>query len=178
MVKEFEDTYQRMATDAALNSFTQEFSFPVPILPGDNSLIEDFLADIGIQLQKEYTLMPASFRLHLHYVAHILFRLVILREYLHRPPENDDDIFQLVNQSCVSWIWTPPEQALAACHGEENTSCNSHLALPPTPLLYKLAVIEDNNLILADDEPLVAIQVFESMNWTCGSALFGGLQKP
>ena len=41
MLKEFEDSHQGTVTDEVLHSLAQHFSFPVPCLPGDVSLIED-----------------------------------------------------------------------------------------------------------------------------------------
>ena len=76
---------------------TQDFSFPVPILPGDASLIEDFLADMDIQLRKETGTITHGPRL-LH-LRPALFGLVILRIYLNRSYENDQDIFQLVKSN-------------------------------------------------------------------------------
>jgi hypothetical protein len=166
---EFEDSHQQKATDGDLHGLAQHFSFPVPILSSNDSLIEDFLADIGFQFRKEAELAVLS--LHLQYVEPILFRLVILQVYLRRPPENDHNIFELVKENRVSQIWTSHEQALAACHGEENTSHNSPLAHPPALPLYKIAVIDDSGLVISDDEPLITIRSLQSVRW----ALSGGL---
>jgi hypothetical protein len=174
--KEFKDTRSRTPTNDDLQNLAQDFSFPVPSMPGDVSLFEEFLAEIGILLQKESKL--AACRLRLDHVGPILFRLVLVREYLHRPPENDQDIFQLVKENRIFRIWTAHEQALAACHGEKNTAADSPLAQPPTPLLYRLAVVHDNDLAVSDDEPLVAIRSLQSVIWTSGPALSGGLRKP
>jgi hypothetical protein len=165
--QKFETAHQRMATDADLHGLAQRFSFPVPILAGDESLIEDFLADLGVQLRKESKLALSSLRLH--HIGPILFRLVILREYLHRPPDNDQDIFELVKQKRIYRIWTSHEQALAACHGEEDTSPGAPLGYTPHPSLYRLAVINDADLIIPDDEVLVAIRSPHS--WMSGLAL-------
>ena len=75
----------------------QDFSFHIPILPGDASLIENFLADIDIQLCKETGTTTHSLRL-LH-VGPALFSLIILHVYLSCSHENNWDIFQLVKQN-------------------------------------------------------------------------------
>jgi hypothetical protein len=164
---------RRTVTDERL---AQDFAFRVPILPGDASLIEDFLADLDIQLHNETGATAHSLRL-LH-IGPILFSLVILRVYLDRPDENDHDIFHLVEQKRVSRVWTAHEQALAACHGDSNTSSNSPLAAPPTPLLYKIAVVNDSELTISDVEPLVIIKSLDSMDWTSRPGLSGGSRKP
>ena len=174
--KTFEATHQRRVSDEDLHGLAQHFSFPIPNLPGDESLIEDFLADLGVQLRKESKLVSSSLRYH--HIGPILFHLVILREYLHKPPDNDHSIFQLVKNNLVYRIWTSHEQALAACHGEGNTSSNSPFNYPPTPLLYKLTVIGDSAIVVSNDETLVAIRSPESVDWTSGMALAGGLRKP
>jgi len=172
--KTFED--RRCATDEDLQNLATKFTFPVPILLGDESLIEDFLADMGLQLRKDSKFAACS--LCLHHVGFVLFRLVVLRVYLHRPPTNDMDIFNLVKHNQVSWVWTSHEQALAACHGEDNTGPHSQLPQPPTPELYMLPVINDNELDISDDEPLVVLQVPEAVSWSKGRALSGGVRKP
>lgn len=153
--KEFKDTHQRTATNDDLQDLARGFSFPVPSIPSDVFLIEEFLAEIAILLCKESKFAACS--LCLHHIGPILFRLVILQVYLHQPPESDKSIFELVKQHRVFRIWTSHEQALAACHREENTRSDSPLAQPPTPLLYKLTVIDDTKLTISDDKPLVAI---------------------
>jgi len=40
--KKFEATHRRRASDEDLRGLAQHFSFPVPCLPGDESLIDDF----------------------------------------------------------------------------------------------------------------------------------------
>jgi hypothetical protein len=174
--KAFEAAHQRKVSNEDLHGLAQHFSFPIPSLPGDESLIDDFLADLGIQLHKESKFVGSSLRYH--HIGPIFFRLVILREYLHKPPENDHDIFHLVKQKRIHRIWTSHEQALAACHGEEDTSPNSPLGYSPAPSLFKLAVLNDADIIISNDETLVAIQSPESINWTSGMALSGGLRKP
>ena len=179
MLKEFEDVHQGTVTDEVLHDLAQNFSFPVPCLPGDVSLIEDLLADMDIQLRKEPKLaLNIRLRLRLLHIGPVLFHHVILRNYLSRPPENDEVIFQLVKQNRIFRLWTSHEQALAACNGEENTGPNSPLAQAPTPQLYMLAVINDSDLTLSDDRPLVAIQDIQSVNWSSGLALSGGQRKP
>jgi hypothetical protein len=172
--KELNSAHQRRTvTNECL---AQDFSFHVPILPGDASLIEDFLADLDIQLRNETSATAHSLRL-LH-IGPILFSLVILRVYLNRPDENDHDIFHLVEQKRVSRVWTAHEQALAACHKDSNTSSNSPLAAPPTPLLYEIAVVNDSVLTISDIEPLVIIKSLDLMDWTSRPGLSGGSRKP
>ena len=171
--REFKNARRHRITDEQL---AQDFSFCVPILPGDASLIEDFLADIDIQLRKETGTTAHS--LCLLHVGPALFGLVILRIYLNRSHENDQDIFQLVKQNRIHRIWTPHEQALAACHGESNTSSNFPLVAPPTPLLYGIAVVHDNELEISDEEPFVTIESPESVHWTSSAGLSGGPRKP
>jgi hypothetical protein len=174
--KRFETNHQRKALDEDLHGLAQHFSFPVPNLPGDKSLIEDFLADLGVLLRKESKLISSN--LHYLYIGPILFHLVILREYLHKLPNNDHVIFQLVQQNRVHRIWTSHKQALAACHGEEDSSSTSPLRYAPSPLLYRLSVINDTDIIISNDEILVAIQSPEAVDWTSGTALSGGPRKP
>jgi hypothetical protein len=174
--KRFETNHQQKALDEDLHGLAQHFSFPVPNLPGDESLIEDFLADLGVLLCKESKLVSSN--LCYLYIGPILFRLVILREYLHKLPDNDHVIFQLVQQNRVHRIWTSHEQALAACHGEEDSSSTSPLRYTPSPLLYRLSVINDTDIIISNDEILVAIQSPEAVDWTSGTALSGGPRKP
>ena len=160
--KEFKSAHQRRTvTDEHL---AQDFAFRVPILPGDASLIEDFLADLDIQLRNETGTIAHSLRL-LH-IGPVLYSLVILRVYLDLPDKNNFDIFHLVEHNRVSQVWTAHEQALAACHGESNTSSNSPLAAPPTPLLFGITVVDDNKLVISDDEPLVIIKSIDSVDWT------------
>jgi hypothetical protein len=179
MLKEFEDVHQGAVTDEVLHDLAHNFSFPVPCLPGDMSLIEDLLADMDMQLHKEPKLaLNIRLRLRLLHVGPVLFRLVVVRNYLDRPPENDKVIFQLVKQHRIFRLWTSHELALAACNGEENTSPDSPLDQAPTPELYKLAVIDDGDLTLSDGRPLVAIRNLQSVNWSSGPALSGGRRKP
>ena len=104
--------------------------------------------------------------------------MVILRVYLDLPDENNFDIFHLVEHNRVSRVWTAHEQALAACHGESNTSSNSPLAAPPTPLLFGITVVDDNELVISDDEPLVVIKSIDLVDWTSRPGLSGGSRKP
>ena len=174
--KRFETNHQQKALDEDLHGLAQHFSFPVPNLPGDKSLIEEFLADLGVLLHKESKFVSSNLRYL--YIGPILFRLIILREYLHKLPDNYHVIFQLVQQNRVHQIWTSHEQALAACHGEEDTSSTSPLCYAPSPLLYRLSVIDDADIMISNDEILVTIQSPEVVNWTSGTALSGGPQKP
>jgi hypothetical protein len=174
--KRKESKYTRRHGTVTNEQLAQDFSFCVPILPGDASLIEDFLADIDIQLRKDTGTTAHGLRL-LH-VGPALFSLVILRVYLNRSHENDRDIFQLVKQNRIHRVWTPHEQALAACHGESNTGLNFPFVAPPTPLLYGIAVVHDSELEISDEELLVTIESLESVHWTSSTGLSGGTRKP
>jgi hypothetical protein len=92
--KEFKSAHQcRTVTNEHL---AQDFYFHVPTLPGDASLIKDFLADLNIQLRNKTSTTAHS--LHLLHIGLVPFSLVILRVYLDLPDENDYDIFHLVEQ--------------------------------------------------------------------------------
>ena len=123
-----------------------------------------------------------TLNVHLHlcllHVGPVLFCLIIVRNYLDQPPGNNRVTFQLVKQNWIFWLRTSHEQALTACNGEENTSPNSPLAQVPTPQLYNFTVIDDGDLPLSNDRPLVAIQHLQSMSWTSGLALSGRQRKP
>ena len=100
MLKEFKDAHQGTVMDKVLHNLAQNFSFPMPCLPGDMSLIEDFLADMDMQLCKEPRLtLNICLCLCLLHVGPVLFCLVIVQNYLDQPPENDGVIFQLVKQN-------------------------------------------------------------------------------
>jgi hypothetical protein len=83
-----------------------------------------------------------------------------------------------VEHNRISRIWTLHEQALAACHGESDTSRNAPLVPPPTPLVYDLTVVNDSELMISDDEPLVTIESSEPIDWTSNPGLSGGSRKP
>jgi hypothetical protein len=91
-----------------------------------------------------------------------------VQNYLDRPPKNDGLIF---------WLWASHKQALAVCHGEENTSPDSLLTQVPTQQLYNLAIIDNGDLPLSNDRPLIAIQDLQSMNRSISLALSGSQQK-
>ena len=147
-----------------MNTWHRTLFFAYPFCPGMLPWFEDFLADLDIQLRNETGTTAHSLRL-LH-IGPVLFSLVILRVYLDLPDENNFDIFHLVEHNRVSRVWTAHEQALAACHGESNTSSNSPLAAPPTPLLFGITIVDDNELVISDDEPLVVIKSIDSVDWT------------
>lgn len=75
--KDFEDTYSYTADDEA-----KDFLFTVPILPGDASLIEMFLAEIAALLKEHTGVAPDNHLLDP--LGDTLFRLVVLRVYLRR----------------------------------------------------------------------------------------------
>jgi hypothetical protein len=109
-------------------------------------------------------------------IGQALFSLVILRTYLGRPPENDEDIFHAVKNSLISRIWTSHEQALAACYGEENTSPEAAFDTTPDPGLWGIKVMRDVTLQLVEDRPFVTLK--QPITWTIGPGLTGGHLKP
>jgi hypothetical protein len=176
--KEFEAANQRTATENELHNLAQTFSFPVPNLAGDASLRDGFLAELAVQLRKESGTISRWHNLRLLNVGPPLLLLVMVREYLHLPPENDHDLFELVKERRISRVWTSHEQALAACHGETNTKPNSLLSQPPMPARYEVLVDNDGEFAISDDEPLVAVESVESVNWTNRPGLSGGVLVP
>jgi hypothetical protein len=110
------------------------------------------------------------------HVGRILFKLVILRTYLSRPAKNDLDIFELVQGHHVSRIWTTHEQALAACDGQDDTSPIAVFDTPPNPVLWKVKVVQDADLELPQDLPLVTVR--HPVTWTSRPGLTGGARKP
>ena len=79
MLKEFKDVHRGTVTDKVLHNLMQNFSFPMPCLPGDMSLIEDFPADMDMQLHKEPRLaLNICLHLCLLHVRLVLFHLVIV----------------------------------------------------------------------------------------------------
>jgi hypothetical protein len=125
----------------------------VPILPGDASLAENFIADIKVQAHRE-KIDFISEDLALVPVGSILFHLVILRTYLNRLAENDLDIYEFIMANKISRTWTVHEQALAACHGEDDTSSNAHFNSMPNPHHWEVNVVKVTSNIevpLSDD---------------------------
>jgi hypothetical protein len=154
--------------------------FSVPILPGDASLAENFIADIKVQAHRE-EINIISEDLALIPVGSILFHLVILRIYLNRPAENDLDIYEFVKANRVTRIWTVHEQALAACHGEDDTSSNARFNSIPDPHRWEVNVVKvttDMEVALSDDRPFASIQSPEALAWTNRPGLMGGTRKP
>lgn len=167
---------KRNITSADLHRLAVDFPFPAPVLPGDDSLIPDFVADIAIQLKQEgIGLENSDLALHL---SVLLFRLVIVRTYLARPPENDMDIFDLVVNGQVTRIWTAHELALAACCGEEDTTAHAVFAIAPDPAIWKADVVLDEELTVPDDEPLVSVNATPPTVWTTRPGLCGGSRVP
>jgi hypothetical protein len=76
----------------------------------------------------------------------------------------------------VSRIWTTHEQALAACDGQDDTSPIAVFDTPPNPVLWKVKVVQDADLELPQDLPLVTIQ--HPVTWTSRPGLTGGARKP
>lgn len=152
----------------------------IPILPGDAFLVENFIADIKVQAHRE-KINIISEDLALIPVGSILFHLVILRTYLNRPAENDLDIYEFVMANRVSRTWTVHEQALAACHGENDTSSNARFSSIPDPNCWEVNVVKvmsDIEVPLSDDQPFASIQSPEALVWTNRPGLKGGTCRP
>jgi hypothetical protein len=167
----------RLPSSNDLLQMAHRLAFSVPILPGDASLTQDFIADIKIQAHREKFEIIDEY-LTLILLGSILFHLVILRTYLDRPAENDLDIYELVKENKVSRIWTTHEQALAACHGEDDTQPNAQFKSNPDPDLWEVKVSRDMQLALSDSEPFVSTHMAEPIVWTNRPGLAGGTRKP
>jgi hypothetical protein len=153
---------------------TLDFKFPVPILPGDASLADEFISNLKCHIGQ----LSASLAKDddIISIGQALFHIVILRTYLSRPAESDHDIFELVRDGRVSRIWTNHEQALAACYGENDTSPNASFSTRPDPLLWDIKIVMDPELEPLHDRPLVAIH--GPVVWTTTPGLTGGALKP
>jgi len=164
---------KRSLTTNDLISAGSCFPFHVPILPGDASLVVDFVANL---LQHAKNVNDEVDKCAVQCIGRALFSLVILRTYLGRPPENDEDIFHAVKNGLISRVWTSHEQALAACYGAENTSPEAVFDTMPDPGLWGIKVMRDVNLQLAVDRPFVTLK--QPIAWTSGPGLTGGHLKP
>jgi hypothetical protein len=163
--------HNRTLTHSAVLRVASQFPFSVPILPGDASLAVDFMASLLYHVGEQFLDECA-----IECIGQALFNLVILRTYLDRPPENDLDIFEAVKDGRISRVWTTHEQALAACYGEEDTSPDAVFSITPNPDLCGVRVVQDVDLELVEDRPLVAIR--QPINWTKRSGLAGGNLRP
>lgn len=167
---------ERKLTYADLRDFDKQLDFPIPILPGDASLIEPFITDLGCDFAKRVGFLQDSIRITV--ISLILFKLVVLRTYLARPPENDLDIYELVRDGKVSRIWTHHEQALAACAGEEDTSAHAEFSVNAAlPSVWKVQVIHRSEIPFAHDGPLVSLNA-SSISSSKRPGLTGGDRKP
>lgn len=93
----------------------------VPILPGDQSLIQDTITameDYIRSLPPLPDLTKSELLDRLHGPGFLLLQLVILRTYLHRQARDDDHIFHLWRSERIVRIWTRFEEALAASRGQ------------------------------------------------------------
>ncbi|KAJ3552568.1 hypothetical protein NM688_g4086 [Phlebia brevispora] len=76
--------------------------YRIPILEGDDGLIDHYLAELQARLKQEMPKVDEgdvhslSIDSRIHGIALMLLRLVILREYLERKPEDDDEIYRLI----------------------------------------------------------------------------------
>jgi hypothetical protein len=138
-------------------------------------LLLDFLANLILQIRllTEHRINKTDIMC----IGKILFDLVILQKYMAHPPKNNLDIFELVKNNQVTWVWTSHEQALAACYGEDDTSPSVCFVTPLNPVHWGLKVIDDTELILHDDLPFITLQVL--IQWTTQPGLYGpGIRKP
>ena len=123
-------------------------------------MAENFIADIKVQAHRE-KINFISEDLALVPVGSILFHLVILRTYLNRLAENDLNIYEFIMANRISRTWTVHEQAVAACHGKDDTSSNAHFNSMPNPHHWEVNVIKVTSNIevpLSDDRPFASIQ--------------------
>ena len=164
------DNPNRRLTTNDLLEAASHFPFTVPILPSDASLVDEFLTNLMHHVKHR----PIS-DCAIEGIGQALFKLVILRTYLGRPPENDLNIFEAVKNGQITRLWTSHEQALAACYGEEDTSLDAVFDTIPNPDLWKIKVIKDVMLELTEDCPFVTIK--QPVAWTNGPGLIGGSLK-
>ena len=176
---EFRSTHSgRDPTTGDLHKAALGQPFSGPVLRGDASLADEFIVNLQCQIMKhsESAELANERAISGIHVSKILFHLVILRTYLSRPPDNDLDIFELVRDNCISRIWTTHEQALAACHGEDDTSATAKFDTQPSPSLWGVKVVQEDSSQLPPDLPLVAVQ--PPVVWTNRPGLIGGTRKP
>jgi hypothetical protein len=166
----------RRLTDFDLLHAGSEFSssFSVPILAGDVSLAEEFISNIKLQIGRQYASLADD--LAIMSVGQVLFNLVILRTYMARPPENDLDIFELVEENRVSRVWTGHELALASCFGEDDTGPDASFLTKPNPFLWSINALVDSNLERPHNSSLVTVH--GPVVWTARPGLTGGSRKP
>jgi hypothetical protein len=161
----------RRKTTNNLLEAASSFPFLVPILPGDMLLTIDFMSSllhhVGDQLIDDCAIEG---------IGQALFSLVILRMYLDRPPENDLDIFKAVRDGHIARIWTSHKLALAAVHGEDDTSRDAIFDTVPNPDLWGIKVVQYDALELAEDHLFVTIK--QPITWSHRPGLTGGSLKP
>jgi hypothetical protein len=105
----------------------------------------------------------------------ILFRLVILRNYLSRTAADDEHIFQLVMARNICRVLTAHEQALAAYRGQTDTSVYEHPISNNTPW-NRVKLIPDVKLTLGTSSLCVVRTPNLPYNWpnSTSSGLTGG----
>jgi hypothetical protein len=167
----FEDNPNGHLTTNNLLEAASHFPFTIPILPGDTSLVDEFLASLMHHV-KDQPINDCA----IEGISQALFKLVILRTYLGRPPENDLNIFEAVKNGQITRLWTSHELALAARYGEEDASLDAVFDMTPNPDLWKIKVIRDSTLELTEEHPFVAIK--RPITWTNRPGLTGGSLKP
>lgn len=151
--------------------------FSVPILPGDASLIDPFINDLACDFAKRFGALHDSTRITV--LSLILFKLVVLRTYLGRPPENDLNIFELARDGKFSRIWTTHEQALATCAGEEDTSRHAKFPIGVIHACVRKAQgVNNSEIAFAHKTSLVSLDIPESFAWSEHPGLVGGDRKP
>jgi len=117
--------------------------YHVPVLEGDQSLIDDFRSRMKSQIQRDghkiddmYLMGPAT----------MLFNLVILRVYLSRTPDDDLTIYSLVIGGQVSRQLTSHEQVLLAIAGWDDADYTKMHATDLKGLCKQVSYQIDNKL--------------------------------
>ena len=80
----------------------------------------------------------------------------------------------------MSRVWTIHEQALAACHGEDDTSSCPNFNSVPNPDRWEVSVIKvssNMDVPLPNDQPFVCIQMTETVVWSNCPGFTGGTRK-
>lgn len=175
-IRAFKKKYpQSEINDDVLYDLRAQMSFKVPVLPGDLSLVEQFVVDLLIEISRRK--LTGDDKCAATAMAKILFSLIIVRTYLDRPSDNDLDIYELVNSARLVRIWTSHEQALAACYGEDDTSINACFMSAPNPSMWKVRTKVDSQVPLAVESPFVRV-TGNPFTWNSRPGLDGGSTRP
>lgn len=102
----------------------------VPVLPGDLSIMQDTLIAMEtyvrnfIARNKKTTLDVDVATHRLHGPAQLLLQLVIIRTYLRRQPEDDNQIYALWMEGRLFRSWILAEVIVAASQGQSEAELN------------------------------------------------------